>query len=196
MWSHGRWYIIHHTALLLENDPANFTRWMRRHVVPYLECEKCRNHALKYMQENPVTAPWKWSVDFHNHVNVHKDIPASTISESYARRLITNKGYPASTLYEGIWRSIHSTSCSNTPEDVKFFTWWLPKIIESMPNDTYIRAAKAYIRKNPISFDTFVWAYNFHEALKPRSARPVALRDAVNTWRGRQNTINCPSCQV
>lgn len=195
MWSHGRWYCIHQTALMLQDDPAKFTRWMKRNVIPYLECEKCVRHAYIYIHNNVPTDPWIWSVDFHNHVN--QETGKDTISESYAYKLLKNGKYPP-TIYEGIWRTIHSTACTADDADREFFIWWIPQIIETLPNKTYVRNAKKYLKDIPVAstFDTFLWSYKFHEKMKPATNKPMSMATAVNMWRHKNNAIDCPSCKA
>jgi len=85
----GTWYVIHTIAKNATNEEKKY------HFVTVMEsikntlpCEKCRNHCLDYIKNNPIEAFWnvtndggeqiglfKWSWIFHNAVNKRLNKP-------------------------------------------------------------------------------------------------------------------------
>lgn len=75
----GVWHSIHVTAAWC-NTPkkiAFFKDWIRE-MQSKLSCEECRDHMIKYIEENPpdnAANMFVWSWEFHNAVNARLGKP-------------------------------------------------------------------------------------------------------------------------
>lgn len=87
----GTWNVIHVLALISEeeDDGEIYNRIVYR-IVHSFPCAKCRRHAIKYLDKNPITVgdEFAWSVSFHNSVNKRLGKPLMSTEE--ARDLYTN----------------------------------------------------------------------------------------------------------
>ena len=57
-------------------------------ILKTLPCEKCKNHALKYVKNHPIEADSSyelrnWFFNFHNHVNIYESGKRKMIPEEY-----------------------------------------------------------------------------------------------------------------
>jgi len=78
-WGPGVWFSIHlFAAKATDTEEKDFFVQFINTTVKNLPCLECRNHATKYLKRNPLISYmssrdpkglFRWSVDFHNHVN-------------------------------------------------------------------------------------------------------------------------------
>lgn len=90
------WYLMHSVAKMCSSGPDQqfFSKWLV-FLVMLLPCKKCKGHALTYVSDHPfVVKPndprnaFKYTVDFHNSVNVRLGKPV--FLESVAWELYTD----------------------------------------------------------------------------------------------------------
>lgn len=68
----GLWFLIHKLSYELGEINKDKVCADIRVILAYLPCGECREHASKYIQDNPPEKHsnlFEWSVDFHNKVN-------------------------------------------------------------------------------------------------------------------------------
>lgn len=91
----GTWTVTHVLGLVSdESGKSGDYKFYERYVfrmVHALPCAKCRRHAVKYINSNPVPkdkSMFEWSVNFHNTVN--KRLKKPIVSLEDARKMYEN----------------------------------------------------------------------------------------------------------
>ena len=79
-WGPGVWFSIHlFAAKAIDTEEKEFFVQFINTIVKNLPCLECRNHATKYLKDHPLRSYmstrdpkglFRWSVAFHNHVNI------------------------------------------------------------------------------------------------------------------------------
>ena len=84
----GIWFSIHIMSLNSINITTTevFVYFVRK-LIDGFKCNVCRAHAKEYLIKSPpelhLNHPFKWGVDFHNHVNVRNNKPKLTYVQAY-----------------------------------------------------------------------------------------------------------------
>ncbi len=101
----GMWFVIHTTAIDATTDAlkAAYTTNINN-LCDKFKCEKCKAHFREYLNTHPLTKYWslyvngkdvgffKWTWEFHNHVNAFLYKYQPTFEEAYTYFSDANKG--------------------------------------------------------------------------------------------------------
>ena len=94
LWGPPLWEYLHMMSLKYSNSPSyNEKRTMKNllnNISHFLPCDKCRNHAVEYMNNNDLDIAttntdtlFRFLVDFHNSVNKRLGKPIMGVNTAY-----------------------------------------------------------------------------------------------------------------